>query len=185
MKIIRVTDISPRLTPASDVEFHPDSALLLPGRPMFYPDFGGDWQARLYMAVHINRLGKSVSEKFAPRYYDGASMAIRIEPVVSGAIAPGVLSGMDSSITHGEWVTVDELSGMHRLMINGKVSEVVMPDADIINRMVSQVSVYTTLRMGDIILLPLDVEPLALSPRTYFTIDADGMKLRLMEVKIV
>ena len=67
----------------SDVDFHPDSALLLPGRPMFYPDFTGDWQAQLYMAVHINRLGKSVSTKFAPRYYDGASVAVRVEPLLS------------------------------------------------------------------------------------------------------
>lgn len=184
MKIIRITDISPRQTP-SDVEFHPDSALLLPGRPMFYPDFGGEWQARLYIAVHINRLGKSVSVKFAPRYYDGVAIAIRIEPIADGAIAPGVLSGMDSSITHGEWIGVDELTAMHRLVIDGKIAEVEMPDADTLNRAVSRVSEHTTLRMGDMILLPLDVAPSVLLPRTYFAIDADGAGRRLMEVKIV
>ena len=184
MKIIRITDFSPRQT-LSDVEFHPDSALLLPGRPMFYPDFGGDWQARLYLAVHINRLGKSVSVKFAPRYYDGVSVAIRIEPVADGIIAPGILSGMDSSITHGEWVAFDELSAIPRLVINGAETEVTMPDAEMIDSAVSQVSRHTTLRMGDIILFPLDVAPFALSPRTYFTIDNGGTGRRLMEVKIV
>ncbi len=184
MKIIRITDISPRQT-LSDVEFHPDSALLLPGRPMFYPDFGGDWQACLYLAVHINRLGKSVSEKFAPRYYDGVSPAIRIEPVADGSIPQGVLSGMDSSITHGEWIAPDELSVLSRLIINGNAVDVTMPNAETVNRMVSQVSVYTTLRMGDILLLPLDVAPLLLSPRTYFTIDTADSDRRIMEVKIV
>ena len=66
MKIIRLTGSEP----LSDIDFHPDSALLLPGRPLFYPDFGGDWHACLFLAIRINRLGKSVSEKFAPRYYD-------------------------------------------------------------------------------------------------------------------
>ncbi|MDE6037277.1 MAG: hypothetical protein K2G05_03340 [Duncaniella sp.] len=182
MKIIRITDPSSRQM--TDLDFHPDSALLLPGRPMFCPDFAGDWHARLYMAVHINRLGKSISDKFASRYYDGAAPAIRIEPVAGGTMTPGVLSGMDSGFTHGAWIAVDELAAMHRLVINGNVIEVDMPDVNTVNRAVALVSQYTTLRMGDIILLPLDVPPVALAPHTYFTVDSAADR-RLMEVKIV
>ena len=183
MKIIRITDRLPRQM--SDVDFHPDSALLLPGRPMFYPDFAGDWQAQLYMAVHINRLGKSVSAKFAPRYYDGASVAVRVEPVAADSIPSGRLSGLDSSITHGEWIPAGELSAMKRLVIDGNEVVVDMPDAETVNRAVAWISEMTMLRMGDIIMLPLGMAPVALAPHTYLTIDICGTDRRLMEVKVV
>ncbi len=59
MKIIRFITLPPSHT----LDFHPDSALLLPGRPMFYPDFGGEWVAFPMLAVRLNRLGKSVDRK--------------------------------------------------------------------------------------------------------------------------
>ena len=69
MKIIRVIALDPVLR----LEFHPDSALVLQGRPLFMPEEGEGWQAQICLAVKISRLGKNISEKFAPRYYDAVS----------------------------------------------------------------------------------------------------------------
>lgn len=179
MKIIRIMGQDAR----SDIDFHPDSALLLPGRPLFYPDFGGDWEARVHLAVHINRLGKSVSEKFAPRYYDSLSLGLMFEPSESGALAPGELSGLDSSITHGEWLAPDVLASMQPIDIGGVRADMVMPSLDDVNRAVARISVYTTLRMGDIILLPLGLAPLPIAPRTRLCIT--GADTEIINLKIV
>lgn len=163
MKIIRITGREA----LPDIDFHPDSALLLPGRPLFYPDFAGQWHARLFLAVHINRLGKSVSVKFAPRYFDSLSLGLQFAPADSRALLPGVLSGLDSSITHGEWLAPDRLSELSAVTVNGQGETVLpLPSPEEIAGAVSRISTYTTLRMGDIVLLPLEVEPLAIAPRT-------------------
>lgn len=179
MKIIRIVGHDAH----SDIDFHPDSALLLPGRPLFYPDFAGEWMARVYLAVHINRLGKSVSEKFAPRYYDSLSLGLTFEPTESGLLAPGVLSGLDSSITHGEWFTPEAMIALQSVCIGEEKTDIALPSLDEINRTVARISVYTTLRMGDIILLPLVASPLPLTPRTRLCIS--GANTEIINLKIV
>lgn len=182
MKIIRLTGSEP----LSDIDFHPDSALLLPGRPLFYPDFGGDWHARLFLAIRINRLGKSVSEKFAPRYYDSFSLALHFIPVDHSAMLPGVLSGLDSSITHGAWLPVTQLAGNITVTTDCQPPcspDFTLPSETEVNRAIARVSTYTTLRMGDILLMPLPLSPLPLSPRTHVALSAADTEI--ISLKIV
>ena len=182
MKIIRLTGSEP----LSDIDFHPDSALLLPGRPLFYPDFGGDWHARLFLAIRINRLGKSVSEKFAPRYYDSFSLALHFIPVDPSAMLPGVLSGLDSSITHGAWLAVTQLAGNITVTTDCQPPcspDFTLPTETEVNRAIARVSTYTTLRMGDILLMPLPLSPLPLSPRTHVALSAADTEI--ISLKIV
>lgn len=182
MKIIRLTGSEP----LSDIDFHPDSALLLPGRPLFYPDFGGDWHACLFLAIRINRLGKSVSEKFAPRYYDSFSLALHFIPVDPSAMLPGVLSGLDSSITHGAWLPAAQLAGGITIAADCQLCcppDFTLPSDTEVNRVIARVSTYTTLRMGDILLLPLPVSPLPLSPRTHIALSAADTEI--ISLKIV
>lgn len=179
MKIIRV--MGPQVP--ADIDFHPDSALLLPGRPLFYPDFGGDWEAHLFAAVHLNRLGKGISEKFASRYYDGVSIGVRILPKSDTSLPAGVLSGLDSSITHGEWLSPADLSDSHTLMVGAENVAVTYPTATEICRAVSHISTCTTLRMGDILLLPLDTPALPISPRSRLIISLPSTEI--LNLKIV
>ena len=180
MKIIRVND-----TPSgTDVVFHPDSTLLLTERPMFYPDFGGSWHAVIYLAVHINRLGKGVSIKFAPRYYDGVTLALHSIPAEKDILPHGILTGMDNSITHGLWLAPEMLPRLTSVCINGIETNLGLPDMDYINRMVSWVSTHTTIRTGDLLLIPSVAEPLTLRPRSWIEITADDGQ-KILSLKIV
>ena len=105
MKIIRVIALDPVLR----LEFHPDSALVLQGRPLFMPEEGEGWQAQICLAVKISRLGKNISEKFAPRYYDGISFAMRLTLPSAPELA-SVIAGMDSGIVHGQWIAAAKAS---------------------------------------------------------------------------
>lgn len=189
MKIIRIID-GPH---EADVDFHPDSALLLTGRPFFYPDFGGDWEGRLYLAVRINRLGKGVSLKFAPRYYDAITLALHIIPAgytfedyndsPNKVIPRGILSGLDNSITHGEWMEMDKLNLLPDVSVNGIDRTLAIPSPDDISQAVSHVSVHTTIRTGDILLLPVDTAALPVKPRTRIAISNGSHTI--LNVKIV
>lgn len=180
MKIIRIVSFFPSLS----MDFHPDSALLLPGRPLFYPDFGGEWKVAPMLAVRLNRLGKSVAEKFASRYYDALAIAFGIEPADADAMAEGELSGMDTSLAHGDWMAPEEFAGLGSLAVGGVRVELPYSIADI-DRAVSRVSRHTTVKMGDIVLLPLRAEsciPLAGRSRMV-AMDKDGREV--MNVKVV
>ena len=51
----------------------PDSTIVKNGNPVYLPDFDPNITARPYMALRIDRLGKSVSPRFAYRYFEQAA----------------------------------------------------------------------------------------------------------------
>lgn len=170
------------LAPVAEADFLPDSALLLPGRPMFYPESGAGWHLVPFTAVRLNRLGKGVAPKFATRYYDALAPALRL--VLPGCQAPGLLSGMDASVVCGAWMEphlfgsrLDALCGDHPLLFTAG------PDA--IAAAIAAVSRLTTVKMGDIILLPSPSAPIPATPRTRITLTAPSHPDPLLGLKIV
>lgn len=53
-----------------------DSALLRDGKPFFIPDFATDCRCQAELVVRLSRLGKSIPERFAYRYYDAVTVGI-------------------------------------------------------------------------------------------------------------
>lgn len=149
MKIIRINATDPTL----NVGFHPDSTLVLQGRPLFMPEDGDGWQAEICVAVKISRLGKNIGRKFAPRYYDGVTCAMRLVLPSAPEMAP-VIAGMDSSIAHGEWIDPSAVAAPFAVSV-GELTLKLEPQTPLIDDAISSVSRYTTLKMGDMILLPV------------------------------
>ncbi|MGL5920438.1 MAG: fumarylacetoacetate hydrolase family protein, partial [Bacteroidales bacterium] len=54
----------------------PDSAILKDGKPFFIPDFSNQIEYETEIVIRIDRLGKNISEKFAPRYYNAVTVGI-------------------------------------------------------------------------------------------------------------
>ena len=54
----------------------PDTAILRPGMPFFYPEFSKDIHFECELVVKINRVGKNIAEKFAHKYYDEIGLGI-------------------------------------------------------------------------------------------------------------
>ncbi len=63
--------------PAEPVIFlKPDSAILKNNKPFFIPDFSNDLHYEAEVVLRISKLGKGISQKFAPRYYDALTVGI-------------------------------------------------------------------------------------------------------------
>lgn len=136
----------------------PDSAIVLPGRPIFLPDFSEAWSVELSPALRISRLGKAISEKFANRYYDAITLVLRLKPddminAFQEANEPQCLaSAFDNCVQLGEWIPIGD-EGLPET-INIKVfgtdlsltKEQLRADASI-----ADISRYITIRTGDII----------------------------------
>lgn len=176
MKFIRLKSLSPELS----LDIHPDSAMILPGRPLFMPEWGEGWAGDVYVAVRIGRLGKNVGRKFASRYYDGVSLALHVN--LPGAdVDGGVLSGMDSTLVHGDWLPAETAAGA--MTVGTGATSVECPAlSGEIEDAISRVSEYMTLKMGDIIMLPATGLKLALHEQSHLSLSVNGAEVLALKV---
>jgi acylpyruvate hydrolase len=54
----------------------PKGALLIPEKPLYYPEFTDDLQYECEVVVKINKNGKYIQERFANKYYSEVSLGI-------------------------------------------------------------------------------------------------------------
>jgi len=56
----------------------PDSSILKSNKPFFLPDFSDNIHYEVEVVIKISKLGKGISAKYAPRYFDEATVGIDI-----------------------------------------------------------------------------------------------------------
>lgn len=140
-----------------------DSALLKDGKPFFLPDELGRVDYETELVVRICRLGKSIPERFAHRYYDAVTVGIDFtaRDLQRKLRAEGkpweMCKGFDGSAAIGEWVDIAkfrDVQAIHfHLDINGKtVQEGRSSDMLFkVDELVAYISRWFTLKTGDII----------------------------------
>lgn len=156
-------DAGSPLMPIPEITLVPDSAITTQGRPVFLPEFDDKWIAEFYLAVRVSRLGKDISLKFSPRYFDRVTVAMRLVPVALSAAfrkearPAGVLSVFDNALTLGLWLEAESLESPAKVTVND--AEVILPDVgQAAAEAVSAVSRYCTLKTGDLV-MPFRVLP--------------------------
>ena len=150
-----------------------DSALLKDKKPFFIPDFMGRIDYEAEVAVRISRLGKTIPERFAHRYYDAVTVGIdftarELQQKLRANGEPWDLcKGFDGSAALGEWVSVDkfrDVQALHfHLDINGntvqegRTSDMLFS----IDSLIAYISRFVTLKTGDILFTgtPVGVGP--------------------------
>ena len=141
----------------------PDSSLLVNNKPFFYPQFSNEIHHEVEIIVQINRIGKYIEEKFANRYYNkiGVGIDFTARDLQNEHIKKGlpweIAKAFDNSAPVSKFVPIGKFKNINSinfsLTVNGKIaqqgntSEMVFP----VDTIISYVSRYFTLKMGDII----------------------------------
>lgn len=140
-----------------------DSALLKDSKPFFLPDELGRIDYETELVVRICRLGKSISQRFAHRYYDAVTVGIDFtaRDLQNKLRAEGkpweLCKGFDGSAAIGEWVSVEkfrDIQAIHfHLDINGNtVQEGCSSDMLFkVDEIIAYISQWFTLKTGDIL----------------------------------
>lgn len=140
----------------------PDSAILKNGKHFYVPDFMGRIDFEAELVVRICKLGKSIPERFAYRYYDAVTVGIDftardIQRRLIEAGEPWDLSkGFDGSATLGEFITVDGLD-INNLDFSLSVDDEIRQRANTsemlfkVDEIIAYISRYCTLKTGDLI----------------------------------
>lgn len=141
----------------------PDSALLKDGKPFFIPDWMGRIDYETELVVRICRLGKSVPERFAHRYYDAVTLGIDFtardlqKTLRERRLSWDLCKGFDGSAAIGEWVPIDkfrDIQALHfHLDINGHtVQEGCSADMLFrVDEIIAYASRFFTLKTGDLL----------------------------------
>ena len=148
----------------------PDTAMLIQKRPFFIPDYTQQCMVQLCVCVRINRLGRSIHEQFAQRYYDSQKVALGCHFVARDLL--NTLSAnhqpWDKAIGFDNAVVVAEKPcnfSSEETLVSMRINDTTFNTQlcitqllPIINKQIAHISSYYTLRQGDILLFPLKIE---------------------------
>ena len=160
--------------PTSPVIFtKADSSLLKDGKPFFIPDDMGRIDYEGELVVRICRLGKSVPERFASRYYDAVTVGLDFtaRDMQNEARKQGlpwtICKGFDGSAIIGEWLPLEgdvqklnfRLDKNGTTVQDGHATDMLFS----VNQLISYISNYFTLKTGDLLFTgtPAGVGPVA------------------------
>ena len=137
----------------------PDTALLR--THMFYiPPFSNNIHYELELVVKIKKVGKSISKRFAHKYYDEISLGLDLtardlqKECKEKGMPWEIAKGFDSSAPIGKWYQKKDLKSLNfYLLKNGEKVQEGNPSQMVfdIDRIIEYVSKFMTLKKGDLI----------------------------------
>ena len=140
----------------------PPTALLLDGKPLFYPDFTRNLHHEIEIVLRISKNGKAIEPAFAHRYYDQIALGIDftardVQDELKAKGQPWELAkGFDGSAVLSDFRPLsnfDVADIKFELQKNGTAVQVGTTQDLIFNfdTLVSYISKFFTLQQGDII----------------------------------
>ncbi len=178
----------------------PDTALLRNNDPFFIPDFTAQVDYECELVVRIKRVGRSIAQKFAHRYYDEVGLGIDFtardlqnEAIAGGlpweickafdksaALSPQFLKlGQDSDDKNNSLWPLPVQNLRFEMALDGETRQSGWTGDMIftVDEIIAHVSRFVTLRMGDLIYTgtPVGVGPV--SPGQHLTASLEGREL--------
>ena len=141
----------------------PDTSLVLKNQPFFIPPFSNDVHHEVEVLIRINRIGKHIQQKFAHKYYDqiGLGIDFTARDLQAKLKANGLpwekAKAFDGAAVVGDWIKKSELPNIDQLLFEmTKNGDVVQSSSTAmmlwkIDELISYVSQFFTLKIGDII----------------------------------
>jgi len=157
----------------------PDSALVIDNRPFFYPDFSTNVHHELEVVIRIDRLGRSIEEKFAGRYFSEIGLGVDFtardlqDEQKQKGLPWEIAKGFDYSAPVSGFFPVSRYKDIHNLSfhldLNGKTVQEGSTSLMIFSfeKIIAYVSRFMTLKTGDLIYTgtPAGVGPVAVNDR--------------------
>jgi acylpyruvate hydrolase len=141
----------------------PDTAVLKNNKPFYHPSFSNDVHYEVEVLLKISKEGKSISEKFAYKYYEeiGLGIDFTARDLQSNQKSKGlpweIAKAFDNSAVISEFIPIADFEDINNLDFNlfvndelkqkGNTSEML----NSFDKLISYASQFFTLKKGDII----------------------------------
>lgn len=169
-----------------------DSALTNWGKPFFLPLEMGKVEVTASIGVRISRLGKSISPKFAKRYYHEVAPILHFrfpelkEKLMKRGLSFSPAVSFDKSLFYGEFFEMPE--NLEQLKLEMKLNGETKVTFDVsklntrIDDVIAKVSEMNTLKMGDLIIPGLS-KPIDIHIGDIIDLGKEFMKTLTVKVK--
>jgi 2-keto-4-pentenoate hydratase/2-oxohepta-3-ene-1,7-dioic acid hydratase in catechol pathway len=173
----------------------PDSAVLLKQHPFVIPEFSDDIHHEIEIIVKINKVGKYIDTKFAHKYYDEIGVGIDftardLQQNLKDKGLPWEKSkAFDGSAVIGDFLSIKTFSSLENLTFeltnNGETVQKGNANNMLwkIDELISYVSQYFTLKIGDIIFTGTPAGVAKVNPNDVLEGFLEGNKLFRIQVK--
>ena len=166
MKIIGIRNGNGRELP-QQVYLISDSAVIKTNKPFFLPHFAQGFKAKAAIALHIDRLGKHIAQRFAHRYCMAIAPAIKvtaqeIDYKQENEQFSALANSFDGALLLGDFIPVDSNNTINDSTISVEYNGEVKAGASLTStgvdfkQLIEHISKYFTLKMGDVILVELN-----------------------------
>jgi 2-keto-4-pentenoate hydratase/2-oxohepta-3-ene-1,7-dioic acid hydratase in catechol pathway len=152
------------IIPAEPIIFlKPQTALLVDGKALYYPEFTNDLQYECELVVRMSKNGKYIQEKFARKYYNAMSLGIDFtardiqQKQKEKGLPWEIAKAFDGSAAVGAFIPIEEDLNVQQLnfelKINGETrqhghtSDMLFS----IDQLIAYTSQFFTLNIGDLI----------------------------------
>lgn len=141
----------------------PDTSILLKTFPFVIPEFTQDCQHEVEVVVKINKVGKYISPKFAPKYYDQIGLGIDFtardvqQKLKEKGLPWEIAKGFDGATVIGDFISKDQFESVQNIDFSLQKNDEIAQQGNTkdmlfsIDELISYVSQYFTLKIGDLI----------------------------------
>jgi len=173
----------------------PDSAVLLKQHPFVIPEFSNEVHHEIELIVRINKVGKYIEPKFAHKYYDEISVGLDFtardlqEKLIAKGLPWEKSKAFDGSAVIGDFMSKKVFSSLESLNFeltnNGKTVQKGNSSLMLwkIDEIISYVSQFFTLKIGDIIFTGTPDGVAAIKPNDVLEGFLENNKLFRIQVK--
>ena len=173
----------------------PDSAVLLKQHPFVIPEFSEDIHHEIELIVKISKVGKYIEPKFAHKYYDEISVGIDFTArdlqakLKEKGLPWEKAKAFDGSAVIGDFLPKSNFISLENITFELKKNDITVQkgNSDMmlwnIDELISYVSQFFTLKIGDIIFTGTPAGVAAVKPNDVLEGFLEGQKLFRIQVK--
>lgn len=171
-----------------------DSALIRSNRPFFVPHFAKSFSANAAVVLHVDRLGKHIAPRFAHRYCLKMAPAIRVRAhdiVIEQQCEQhsALANSFDGALLLGDFIDIEDYTLIDDSTVTVTLDAAIASSGSLnaagtsYRELISQLSVYFTLKMGDMIAVDVGENIPNLVPGHTLNGSLNGNELLTIRVK--
>jgi 2-keto-4-pentenoate hydratase/2-oxohepta-3-ene-1,7-dioic acid hydratase in catechol pathway len=173
----------------------PDSAVLPKQQDFYIPEFSNDIHYEVEVLVKIKKVGKHISEEFAPSYYDeiGLGIDFTARDLQSKLKEKGLpwekAKGFDGAAVIGEWLSKTQFKNLNDLNFKLVKNDEVVQNGNTslmlwkIDEIIAYVSTFFMLKKGDVIFTGTPAGVGKISPNDYLSGSLENIELFTLKIR--
>ena len=158
-----IKELNSKINKSPILFLKPDSSIIQKNQPFFIPEFSKEIHYEVEIILKFDKLGKHIDRKFSNKYYNQISLGIDFtardlqEKLKKSGHPWEKAKSFDNSAAVGDWIDINNFQDINNINFCLKLNNEVVQSSNSSNMiwkiddLVTEVSNYFTLKIGDIL----------------------------------